>query len=106
MGDAAHTINPLAGQGVNLGYRDAEALLDVLTRARDAGECWSAQSVLHRYQQRRKRDNLLMQSGMDLFYGAFSNALPPLKVARNLALMAAQRAGGLKTRALKYAIGL
>ncbi|MCL6360201.1 2-octaprenyl-3-methyl-6-methoxy-1,4-benzoquinol hydroxylase [Pectobacterium polaris] len=106
LGDAAHTINPLAGQGVNLGYRDVEALLDVLINARNAGEEWASERVLRRYQCRRMPDNLMMQSGMDLFYNAFSNALPPLSFARNMALMVAQRAGGLKQRALKYAIGV
>nr|WP_113864660.1 3-demethoxyubiquinol 3-hydroxylase [Brenneria salicis]NMN92230.1 2-octaprenyl-3-methyl-6-methoxy-1,4-benzoquinol hydroxylase [Brenneria salicis ATCC 15712 = DSM 30166]RBP67566.1 2-octaprenyl-3-methyl-6-methoxy-1,4-benzoquinol hydroxylase [Brenneria salicis ATCC 15712 = DSM 30166]RLM32447.1 2-octaprenyl-3-methyl-6-methoxy-1,4-benzoquinol hydroxylase [Brenneria salicis ATCC 15712 = DSM 30166] len=106
LGDAAHTINPLAGQGVNLGYRDVETLLDVLISARDAGEEWFSEPVLRRYQHRRKPDNLLMQSGMDVFYNAFSNALPPLGLARNLALMVAQRAGKLKQQALKYAIGV
>ncbi|WP_409306338.1 3-demethoxyubiquinol 3-hydroxylase [Pectobacterium sp. B1J-3] len=106
LGDAAHTINPLAGQGVNLGYRDVETLLEVLIGARDAGEAWSSERVLRRYQYRRKPDNLLMQSGMDLFYNTFSNSLPPLSLARNLALMVAQRAGRLKQQALKYAIGV
>ncbi|MEH2919884.1 3-demethoxyubiquinol 3-hydroxylase [Samsonia erythrinae] len=106
LGDAAHTINPLAGQGVNLGYRDVEVLLDVLNSARNAGEEWASECVLRRYQCRRKPDNLLMQSGMDVFYNAFSNSLPPIGLARNLALMVAQRAGALKTRALKYAIGV
>ncbi|WDG00162.1 3-demethoxyubiquinol 3-hydroxylase [Pectobacterium carotovorum subsp. carotovorum] len=106
LGDAAHTINPLAGQGVNLGYRDVEALLDVLINARNAGEEWASERVLRRYQCRRMPDNLMMQSGMDLFYNAFSNALPPLSFARNMALMVAQRAGVLKQRALKYAIGV
>lgn len=106
LGDAAHTINPLAGQGVNLGYRDVEALLAVLCDARELGEDWSSEAVLMRYQRRRRTDNLLMQSGMDLFYTAFSNNLSPLCVARNIALMAAQRAGKLKEHALKYALGL
>ncbi|PYB07630.1 FAD-dependent monooxygenase, partial [Serratia marcescens] len=106
LGDAAHTINPLAGQGVNLGYRDVDALLNVLSDAREQGEDWSSEAVLLRYQRRRRTDNLLMQSGMDLFYTAFSNNLAPLNVARNLALMAAQRAGKLKEHALKYALGL
>ncbi|MEH0876660.1 3-demethoxyubiquinol 3-hydroxylase [Pectobacterium cacticida] len=106
LGDAAHTINPLAGQGVNLGYRDVEALLDVLNNARNAGEAWETESVLRRYQRRRRPDNLMMQSGMDLFYSAFSNDLPPLRIARNMALMMAQRAGVLKQHALKYAIGV
>ena len=52
-----------------------------------------------RYQRRRRTDNLMMQSGMDLFYTAFSNNLAPVSVLRNLALMAAQRAGKLKERA-------
>ncbi|GKW23458.1 2-octaprenyl-3-methyl-6-methoxy-1,4-benzoquinol hydroxylase [Pectobacterium carotovorum subsp. carotovorum] len=106
LGDAAHTINPLAGQGVNLGYRDVEALLDVLINARNAGEEWASERILRRYQCRRMPDNLMMQSGMDLFYNAFSNALPPLSFARNMALMVAQHAGVLKQRALKYAIGV
>lgn len=106
VGDAAHTINPLAGQGVNLGYRDVEALLDVISQAREKGEDWSSQRVLLRYQRRRRVDNLMMQSGMDLFYTAFSNDLPPIKIIRNLALMAAQRAGKLKSKALEYALGL
>lgn len=106
VGDAAHTINPLAGQGVNLGYRDVEALLSVLEKARDHDEAWSSEKVLLRYQRQRRLDNLLMQSGMDLFYTAFSNDLPPVKALRNLALMTAQRAGALKTKALKYALGI
>lgn len=106
VGDAAHTIHPLAGQGVNLGYRDVDALLDVLTNARSVGEDWASLQVLQRYQSRRRVDNLLMQSGMDLFYAGFSNDLGPLRVLRNVGLMAAQRAGVLKRQALKYALGL
>lgn len=106
LGDAAHTINPLAGQGVNLGYRDVDALLEIVSDAREQGEDWASEEVLMRYQRRRRTDNLLMQSGMDLFYTAFSNNPAPLGVARNLALMVAERAGKLKERALKYALGL
>ncbi len=106
LGDAAHTINPLAGQGVNLGYRDVEALLEVLNQAREQAESWHSEQVLQRYQRRRRTDNLIMQSGMDVFYTAFSNDLPAVKFVRNLALMAAQRAGKLKEHALKYALGL
>ncbi|RKR65421.1 2-octaprenyl-3-methyl-6-methoxy-1,4-benzoquinol hydroxylase [Yokenella regensburgei] len=106
VGDAAHTIHPLAGQGVNLGYRDVDALLDVLTSARSHGEAWHSHHVLKRYQTRRMADNYLMQSGMDLFYAGFSNDLGPVRVLRNIGLMAAERAGGLKRQALKYALGL
>ncbi|OVY62329.1 3-demethoxyubiquinol 3-hydroxylase [Yersinia pestis] len=106
LGDAAHTINPLAGQGVNLGYRDVDALLEVLSQARELAEPWHSEQVLLRYQRRRRTDNLMMQSGMDLFYTAFSNDLPAVKFARNLALMVAQRAGELKEHALRYALGV
>lgn len=106
VGDAAHTIHPLAGQGVNLGYRDVDALWDVLASARSVGEHWASLPVLQRYQARRRADNLLMQSGMDLFYAGFSNDLAPLRVLRNVGLMAAQRAGALKRQALKYALGV
>jgi 2-octaprenyl-3-methyl-6-methoxy-1,4-benzoquinol hydroxylase len=106
VGDAAHTIHPLAGQGVNLGYRDVDALLDVLENARSQGEDWASLPVLKRYQTRRMADNYLMQSGMDLFYASFSNNLAPLRMLRNVGLMAAERAGVLKRQALKYALGL
>lgn len=106
VGDAAHTIHPLAGQGVNLGYRDVDALLDVLGNVRAHAEPWSGLQVLKRYQTRRMADNFIMQSGMDLFYAGFSNELGPVRILRNIGLMAAERAGGLKRQALKYALGL
>ncbi|EOV8089625.1 3-demethoxyubiquinol 3-hydroxylase [Providencia huaxiensis] len=106
IGDAAHTINPLAGQGVNLGYRDVDALLKEVTYAREYIQPWNSLDVLKRYQRRRLPDNLIMQAGMDVFYMAFSEKLPGLKIVRNLGLMAAQRAGEAKKLALKYALGL
>ncbi|WP_099141533.1 3-demethoxyubiquinol 3-hydroxylase [Xenorhabdus kozodoii] len=106
LGDAAHTINPLAGQGVNLGYRDVDVLLKVLTDAKELLEEWDSLVVLMRYQRRRMPDNLVMQAGMDFFHTTFSNDLPGLKTVRNLALVAAQRSGVVKNLALKYALGL
>jgi 2-octaprenyl-3-methyl-6-methoxy-1,4-benzoquinol hydroxylase len=106
VGDAAHTINPLAGQGVNLGYRDVDALIDTLVASRDRAEDWASEGVLKRYQRKRQKDNLLMQSGMDLFYFAFSTPVAPLRIVRNLGLMVAERSGVLKRQALKYALGL
>ncbi|WP_218804633.1 3-demethoxyubiquinol 3-hydroxylase [Klebsiella quasipneumoniae] len=106
VGDAAHTIHPLAGQGVNLGYRDVDALLEILAQARGRGEEWASLPVLKRYQARRRADNFIMQSGMDLFYAGFSNDLAPVRMLRNIGLMVAERAGVLKRQALKYALGL
>ncbi|MGL5030015.1 MAG: FAD-dependent monooxygenase [Aeromonas sp.] len=103
LGDAAHTINPLAGQGVNLGFKDVACWADLL---HSAGDNWHQLALAGRYQRRRRPDNLLMQSGMDLFYGVFSNEIGPLKLARNLALNLADKAGPLKALALRYALGL
>ncbi|MFQ2195048.1 FAD-dependent oxidoreductase [Aeromonas jandaei] len=103
LGDAAHTINPLAGQGVNLGFKDVACWVDLL---QGAGADWHQLVLAERYERRRRPDNLLMQSGMDLFYGVFSNEIGPLKLARNLALNLADKAGPLKEMALRYALGL
>ena len=106
LGDAAHTIHPLAGQGVNLGFKDVELLCQLIVSAYQAGEAWDAPALLARYQRQRQRDNLLMQTAMDAFYWAFSNQLPPLRLLRNAGLLLADRAGPLKRRALRYALGL
>ncbi|MGY3857336.1 FAD-dependent monooxygenase [Aeromonas intestinalis] len=103
LGDAAHTINPLAGQGVNLGFKDVACWVELLTKA---GSDWHEMALAERYTRRRRPDNLLMQSGMDLFYGVFSNEIGPLRFARNLALSLADKAGPLKEMALRYALGL
>lgn len=103
LGDAAHTINPLAGQGVNLGFKDVACWAELL---QGAGTDWHQLALADRYERLRRPDNLLMQSGMDLFYGVFSNEIGPLKLARNLALNLADKAGPLKEMALRYALGL
>ncbi|ERM61620.1 MULTISPECIES: 2-octaprenyl-3-methyl-6-methoxy-1,4-benzoquinol hydroxylase [Vibrio] len=101
VGDSAHTINPLAGQGVNLGFKDVSVLLDV---TKEKGEL--NQSVARRYEVIRRGDNLMMQSGMDFFYKTFSNDIGPLKFVRNAALKLAENSGPIKTQVLKYALGL
>jgi 3-demethoxyubiquinol 3-hydroxylase len=103
LGDAAHTINPLAGQGVNLGFKDVDVLLHEIEKG-DKG--WANISVLKAYERRRRPDNLLMQTGMDVFYTTFSNSLFPLKLARNVGLKLAEHTGPLKKQVLKYAMGI
>ena len=76
----------------------------MLVNARSYGESWASQPVLKRYQNRRMTDNFVMQSGMDLFYAGFSNNLQPLRIMRNLGLMAAERAGVLKRQALEVCV--
>ena len=100
VGDSAHTINPLAGQGVNLGFKDVAALLEALE-----GESMSLALFKH-YERNRRGDNLLMQAGMDVFYKGFSNDIAPLKLLRNAALKLADKTGPIKREVLKYALGL
>ncbi|WP_422139441.1 FAD-dependent monooxygenase [Endozoicomonas sp. ALC020] len=105
-GDAAHTINPLAGQGVNLGFQDVAWLAEVLTDAFQAGESLGSQKVLSRYEKARRRDNQLMMSTMDAFYLAFSNNSLPLKVLRNVALSLAAKSKPAVKEVMKYAMGI
>lgn len=106
LGDAAHTIHPLAGQGVNLGFRDVTELCQRIALAHQGGAAWDDAALLKGYERVRRRDNLLMQSAMDLFYLTFSNEAAPLRLLRNLGLLAAEHAGPLKRQALRYALGL
>ncbi|QDO82914.1 2-octaprenyl-3-methyl-6-methoxy-1,4-benzoquinol hydroxylase [Shewanella psychropiezotolerans] len=106
LGDAAHTINPLAGQGVNIGFKDVDALISVISNKLSQQEAWWSNAALSEYQTRRYRDNQLMMSAMDLFYAGFSNDLLPLKVLRNAALKFANIDSPIKKQVLKYAMGL
>ncbi len=106
LGDAAHTINPLAGQGVNLGFKDVEALLNVIKSALATNKSWWSAEALGEYQAKRYLDNQLMMTTMDLFYAGFSNNLLPLKLLRNGALKLANINSPIKKTVLKYAMGL
>ncbi|MBB1319218.1 FAD-dependent monooxygenase [Shewanella sp. SR43-4] len=106
IGDAAHTINPLAGQGVNIGFKDVDVLVAQIANAIGSGEIWWQTPVLKRYQQARYYDNQLMMTAMDAFYAGFSNDLLPLKLLRNGALKLANIDSPLKRKVLKYALGL
>lgn len=106
VGDAAHTINPLAGQGVNLGFKDVVALSRVIKDAVEEGQCWWSNDTLACYEKARRGDNLLMQSAMDLFYLSFSNERLPLKLLRNTALKLAEKSSWGKSKVMKYAMGL
>lgn len=96
IGDAAHTIHPLAGQGVNLGFADASALAQVLLEAHAANSPIGSFKTLRRYERARKGDNLLMLEAMGAFKRLFSNDIPGLREARNLGLHIANRCPPLK----------
>lgn len=101
IGDAAHTINPLAGQGVNLGFKDISALAEAIKGQTDFGQV----ALLKTYESKRRTDNLAMMSMMDVCYFGFSNTIMPLKVLRNGILKLANQAGPLKRQVLLHAIG-
>ncbi|MBI1399794.1 FAD-dependent monooxygenase [Hyphomonas sp.] len=96
LGDAAHRINPLAGQGLNLGFKDVGALIDVMTEARAAGLDPGSDTVLSRYQQWRRFDSYATAMSMDLIDRTFSNDNPVLKPLRGIALTVANRVGPLR----------
>ena len=105
-GDAAHMINPLAGQGVNIGLLDAAALAETVLDAFNNGEDISCYEVLKRYEKSRRTHNLMMMQVMDVFYRVFSNNVMPLKLLRNLGLGAAERLGPAKNKVMRFAMGL
>ncbi len=106
MGDAAHTINPLAGQGVNLGFKDVKALQTIIAKAIGEGHCWHEQGILNQYEKTRRADNLLMMSTMDALYAGFTHPSPMAKLLRNSGLAVVNKLPMLKNKALAYACGL
>lgn len=106
VGDAAHMINPLAGQGVNIGLLDAAMLAEVLIDANNKGKNIADVAVLKRYERLRRNENLKMMTVMDLFYRTFSNQVMPIKFLRNLGLGLAERITPLKNLVMRGAMGL
>jgi 2-octaprenyl-3-methyl-6-methoxy-1,4-benzoquinol hydroxylase len=106
VGDAAHMINPLAGQGVNIGFLDAAAIAEVLLDAHKKGEDIADVAVLKRYEKMRRNENLRMMTVMDAFYRIFSNDLFPIKFLRNLGLGLAERVLPAKNLVMRNAMGI
>ena len=106
IGDAAHTIHPLAGQGINLGFLDAQALADELLRAAKRGMNPGDTDVLARYQRGRKSDNLLMLGLMDGFRRLFGANDLRLRWLRNTGLNLTDRSGPLKRFLIRQAMGI
>jgi 2-octaprenyl-6-methoxyphenol hydroxylase len=105
VGDAAHTIHPIAGQGLNLGFRDAIALAELLIGATQHGEDLGAPGLLLRYQRRRRPDNLLMLAATDALDRLFSSDNPLLRLARDVGIAAVPRAPPLKRLFMRQAMG-
>ena len=93
LGDAAHAIHPLAGQGLNLGLKGAAALAEVLVEAQRLGEDIGSEAVLERYAAWRRFDTATLSAGMDAFVRLFSNDNPALRLARGFGMAAVNRIG-------------
>jgi 2-octaprenyl-6-methoxyphenol hydroxylase len=106
VGDAAHAMHPIAGQGLNMGLRDVAALTEVLAEARRLGLDIGAHTVLERFQRWRRFDNTVMLAMTDGLNRLFSNAIGPVRLARGLGLAAVNRMPPLKRLFVRSAMGL
>ena len=106
LGDAAHGVHPIAGQGLNLGLRDMAALAEVLTLAARRGEDIASPLVLERYQEWRRFDTVRMALGMDAVNKLFSNDNPALGLARGLGMGMVNALPGLRRFFIREAAGL
>lgn len=106
VGDAAHGVHPIAGQGLNLGLRDVAALAEVLITAARRGEDIAAPDVLMRYQTWRRPDTVSMALGMDAVNTLFSNANPALSAVRGVGMGLVQAMPALRRGLIRAAAGL
>lgn len=106
LGDAAHVIHPLAGQGLNLGLKDVAALAQAIVDAARLGLDVGGDDVLETYQQARRFDALAMGAVTDGLNRLFSNDATPIRLARDLGLGLVDRLPGLKRRFIREAAGL
>ncbi len=106
LGDAAHAMHPIAGQGLNAGLKDVAALAEVLADARRRGEDIGRPEVLERYQRWRRFDTATLLFATDTFNRLFSNDNPVLRLARDLGMGAVNAMPGLRRRFIREAAGL
>jgi 2-octaprenyl-6-methoxyphenol hydroxylase len=106
VGDAAHLIHPIAGQGLNMGLRDVAALAEVVVDAARLGLDWGTADVLDRYQRWRRFDTMAMGLATDGLNRLFSNRSPVLRLVREVGLGLVDRAPELKRLFMREAAGL
>lgn len=106
IGDAAHTVHPLAGQGVNLGLLDVLSLYEVISQALAKGEDFSSEQVLSRYQRQRKGHNLSMMALMETFKRGFATEDLMIRWMRNAGLNFVDKATPIKHQLMKKAMGM
>jgi len=106
IGNAAHSLHPIAGQGFNLGIRDVATLAEVLEEARVQGQDIGAAAVLEKYHAWRQRDQRRVAAMTDTLVHLFSNNLPPLALARNLGLTALDLLPPVRRALMRQTMGL
>jgi 2-octaprenyl-6-methoxyphenol hydroxylase len=106
VGDAAHGIHPIAGQGLNLGFRDVDALASLLIEAVARGEDPGNAALLARYQAKRRPDSLLMLGATHALERLFANDIAPIRIARRLGIAAVDRMPRLKNFFARQAMGM
>jgi 2-octaprenyl-6-methoxyphenol hydroxylase len=106
IGDAAHGMHPIAGQGVNVGFRDVAVLAELVAKQHDMGLDIGDNNLLRRYQRWRSFDNVAMLAATDGLNRLFSNNSFPIKFARDLGLWAVGRMPPLKQFFMNNAMGL
>ena len=105
IGDAGHGLHPIAGQGLNLGFRDVAALVEVVLDAHRLGLDIGASDVLDRYQRWRRFDNVLLLAVTDGLNRLFSNDVDPIRIMRDLGLAAVDQAPAVKRLFMAHARG-
>ena len=105
VGDAAHAIHPIAGQGLNMGIRDIAALAEVVIDARRLGRDIGAPDILADYERWRRFDNLVLAVVTDVMNKLFSNDIAPVRVVRDLGLGTVNRIAPLRRNFMRHAMG-
>lgn len=105
VGDAAHGIHPIAGQGLNLGLRDIAALAELIIEAKRKGEDVGSDSLLQTYQRQRRFDNMVMAAATDTLNKLFSNNITPLRILRKVGLRMVQNVAPARKFFMRQAMG-
>ncbi len=105
VGDAAHGMHPIAGQGLNYGLRDAEEISNLVKKTASLGLDIGGMSVLEQYQKARKFDNISMLAATDIINRLFSNDIAPIKAARRVGLAIVNQLPPIKKIFMKQAMG-